>query len=267
MIEAARLFAAKGRPERSLLFIAFTAEETGLHGSKHYIKHAAVPLEQTVAMLNMDMIGRMDPKDRGIQVFGMGCGSSFTEILDKANRGLGLKIEPIQEPGGNSDHAAFITKDIPSLHFFTGHHPDYHKPTDDTEKINAVGGAEVTKLVYRATGALANGGAKPDYVVVKTSEKKREGVAPSYKVVMGFAPGYADNGERGMAVDHVSPEGPAEQAGMKDGDRIVRIGDNEVANIYDYMAATRNNQPGDTVAVIVLRSGKEFTLQVTLAAP
>lgn len=267
MIEIARLFATKGRPERSLMFIAFTAEETGLHGSKHYIKHAAVPLERTVAMLNMDMIGRMDAKDRGIQVFGMGCGSSFTKILDKAKRGLGLKIEPIQEPGGNSDHAAFITKDIPSLHFFTGHHTDYHKPTDDSDKINAAGGAKVTRFVYRATRALANGSAKPEYIVVKTSEKKREGVAPGYKVVMGLAPSYAEDGDRGMAVDHVSPEGPAEQAGMKGGDRIVRIGDNDVANIYDYMAATRNSEPGDTVAVIVLRNGKEVTLQVTLAAP
>ena len=84
---------------------------------------------------------------------------------------------------------------------------------------------------------------------------------------MGFAPGYVDDGERGMAVDHVSPEGPAEQAGMKDGDRIIRIGDNDVANIYDYMAATRNSEPGDTVSVIVQRNGKELTLQVTLAAP
>ncbi|MCH7995947.1 MAG: M20/M25/M40 family metallo-hydrolase [Planctomycetes bacterium] len=267
LIETARLFATQGRPERSLLFIAFTAEETGLHGSKHYIEHAAVPLDRTVAMLNMDMIGRMDPKERGIQVFGMGCGSSFTEILHKANRGLGLKIEPIQEPGGNSDHAAFVTKSIPSLHFFTGHHTDYHKPTDDSDKINAAGGAKVTRFVYRATGALANGEEKPEYIVVKTSEKKREGVAPSYKVVMGLAPGYVDDDQRGMAVDHVSPEGPAEQAGMKDGDRIVRIGDNDVANVYDYMAATRNNDPGDTVAVIVLRNGKEVSLQVTLAAP
>ena len=267
LIETARLFATNGPPQRSLVFIAFTAEETGLQGSKHYIEFPAVPLDRTIAMLNMDMIGRLDPVERGIQVFGMGCASSFPEALEKANRGLGLKIEPIQEPGGNSDHAPFVTKDIPSLHFFTGQHRDYHKPTDDSDKINAAGGAKVTRLVYRATDVLANGGAKPEYIVVKTSERKREGVAPSYKVVMGLAPVYVDDDQRGMAVDHVSPEGPAEQAGMKGGDRIVRIGDNDVANVYDYMAATRNNEPGDTVAVIVLRNGKELTLQVTLAAP
>ena len=98
--------------------------------------------------------------------------------------------------------------------------------------VPATGGEKVTRLVYRATAALADGGAKPEFIVVKTGEKKREGPAPSYKVVMGLAPIYVSDGERGMGVDHVTPEGPAQQGGMKNGDRILRIGDDDVANIY-----------------------------------
>jgi len=218
-------------------------------------------------MLNMDMIGRMKRGARSVQVFGTGCGSGFKDLVDDKGSRVGLKIAHIAESGGNSDHASFVYKKVPSMHFFTGHHADYHKPSDDSDKINAAGGARVTKLVHEVALALATQEWRSQYIVVKTRQKKREGPAPSYKVVMGLAPGYVDDGEPGMAVDRVTPDGPADMAGMKDGDRIVEISGKEVENIYDYMAATSNNKPGDTVEVVVLRNGKRKDLQVTLAAP
>jgi len=266
LIETARLMASGEGPRRSVLFVAFTAEETGLQGSKHYLESPAVPLEQTVAVLNMDMIGRMEQSSRRVQVFGTECGSTFTEILAAAAREADVELGAIPDPGGNSDHAPFVRHEIPALHFFTGHHGDYHKPSDDSEKINAAGGAAVIRLVHRAAEALATRPDRPTFKQVKLAKTDRPEGTPTYKVVMGLAPGYVDDGRPGMNVDAVNPEGPADLAGMKAGDRIVRIGGQPVANIYDYMAATRNNRPGDAVEVVVLREGAEHTLHVTMAA-
>ena len=120
-------------------------------------------------------------------------------------------------------------------------------------------------LVFRTASALAEREERPTFQVVKREKKDQAGGTPTYRVVMGLAPGYGEDNQPGMGVDAVTPEGPADMAGMKAGDRIIRIGDKDVANIYDYMAATRNNKPGDTVDVTVLRDAKEVVLQVTLA--
>jgi len=266
LIESARLLAGEGGTRRSVLFAAFTAEETGLQGSKYYVEHPAVPLEKTIAVLNMDMIGRMKPEEWSVQVFGTECGSDFAEMLEDYSRRNGLEIASIPDPGGNSDHASFVRREIPALHFFTGHHGDYHKPSDDAEKINAEGGVRVTRLVHDCASTLATRERRPVFKAVKRAQEDRATGTPTYRVVMGLAPGYVDDGKPGMTVDAVNPDGPADLAGMKAGDRIVRIGDKPVANIYDYMAATRNNGPGDTVEVVVLRNGSEQTLQVTLAS-
>lgn len=266
LIEIGRRFAAGRRPARSILLIAFTAEETGLQGSKHYLEEPVMPVEETVAMLNLDMIGRMKPGTRRVKVFGTGCGTGFLDLVKANGRKVGLKIASIPEPGGNSDHSPFAYNEVPCMHFFSGHHSDYHKPSDDSDKINASSGAKVVRLVYRTARTLANQETRPAFHEVKTREADKPAGTPTYRVVMGLAPGYVDDGEPGMAVDAVNPDGPADIAGMKAGDRIIRIGGKDVANIYDYMAATRNNDPGDTVEVVVLRDDKELTLKVTLAA-
>jgi hypothetical protein len=265
LIEIARMFASAPPPQRSILFIAFTGEEAGLHGSKYYVEHPAVPLDHTVAMLNMDMIGRLKPGDVHVTVFGVQCGKGFTDVLEPAGRAAGLTIAPAVDEGGRSDHASFLRKQIPSLHFFSGNHPDYHQPSDDADKINAVGGAKIARLVYDVAKDLAAREARPEFQVVKSEKKEPTGATPTFRVVMGLTPNYTDDGTPGMGVDAVSPEGPADLAGMKAGDRIIRIGGKSVANVYDYMAATRNNKAGDAVDVIVLRDGKEVTLHVTLA--
>lgn len=267
LIEIARLMASKRRCQRSLLFIAFTAEETGLLGSKHYVRHPSVPLEQTVAMLNMDMIGRMKPGTDRVLVFGVDSATGLKEILDRAARRVGLDTGPSDDTGGRSDHAPFIRREIPAMHFFSGHHRDYHKPGDDSEKINKKDGARVLRLVYHMAEELATRADRPRFQAGNKPERVRSAdQAPSYRVVMGIAPGYADDGTPGMSVDMVTTEGPADVAGMKPGDHIIRIGGKPVANIYDYMAATRNNNPGDTVEVVVMRDDTEVTLKVTLAS-
>lgn len=265
LIEIAGMFAAGERPRRSILFVAFTAEESGLHGSKHYVEHPPAPLEKTVAMLNMDMIGRMNPDDDSVQVFGVDCGTGFRQLVEEVGGSVGLTIKPSPEAGGRSDHAQFVRNEIPSMHFFSGHHSDYHKPSDDADKINAAGGAMVISLVYRVADRLARREGRPSFQAVKTKKKDQAGGTPTYRVVMGLAPGYGDDGKPGMAVEAVNPEGPADMSGMKAGDRVIRIGGKDIANIYDYMAATRKNKAGETVEVVVLRKGKKLTLQVTLA--
>ncbi len=269
LLEIAAMFTkAKPRPQRSILFVAFTAEESGLHGSKYFVDQSSNTVENTVAMLNMDMIGRMGRWSNQIQIFGAQSGDSFPVLLAYTAKKAGLILKPTSETGNRSDHAPFIRKEIPSMHFYTGGHSDYHKPTDDAHKINARGGAKVTTMVYDIAHHLAMKQQKPKYQVVKRKKKGQSSDSdnlPTYRVVMGLAPGYGDDGKEGMVVDAVSPDGPAEVAGMKSGDRIIQIGDKKVANVYDYMAATRNNKAGDTVEVIVTRKEKKITLKVTLA--
>ena len=265
LIEIARMFAAGPRPNRSILFIAFTGEEAGLHGSKHYVKYPVVPLDKTVAMLNMDMIGRLPRGGRAVQVFGANPGTRFSTIVESAGQSVDLAIAPGVDAGGRSDHAPFVQHRIPALHFFTGHHRDYHQPSDDSDRINTRGGAKVTTLVYRVASELATSAERLVFHAARHKSPAPSTGTTTYRVVMGLTPSYVDDDQPGMLVDAVSPQGPADIAGMKAGDRILRINKKLIANIYDYMAATRRNSPGDTVEVVVLRSGNERALQVRLA--
>ncbi len=267
LIEIARMFSEAPPPDRSILFIAFTGEESGLLGSAHYAENPTVALDKTATMLNMDMIGRMPSQARTVEVFGSESGEGLPDLLRRESQRVGVNVLPTGDNGGRSDHASFIRKQVPAMHFFTGQHSDYHKPTDDSYKINAKGGAKVATLVYRVANDIANLDQQPVFHEVKSAapKGKSDGPLPSYRVVMGLAPGYGDDGKTGMKVEAVSSEGPAEVAGMKPGDRIIRIGGKTVANVYDYMASTRNNKAGDTVEVVVIRGDKEITLQVKLA--
>ncbi|MCH8807035.1 MAG: M20/M25/M40 family metallo-hydrolase [Planctomycetes bacterium] len=265
MIEIARML-AEDPPNRSVLFIAFTAEESGLHGSKHYVENPTRSLGETVAMLNLDMIGRAKPGDNSVQVFGAHSGEGLDEILHRAAKSVDLEAFPSNDTGGRSDHASFIRSSIPAMHFFSGQHRDYHQPSDDSDKINARDGARITRMVARMARDIANHESRFAFLKQKSTSPDSPGGTPTYRVVMGLSPSYGEDGKPGMKVDAVSADGPAEVGGMKAGDRIIRIGTKEVANIYDYMAATRKNKAGDTVSVVVLRGDKEITLQVTLSS-
>ena len=267
LIESARMLAAGPTMKRSVLFIAFTAEESGLHGSKHFIQSNRIPLKSIVAMVNMDMIGRLKPGTHTVQVFGADTGVGLHELVRPHAANVGLKVAFAGGMGGRSDNASFDRKKIPAIHFYSGAHNDYHKPSDDANLINARGGAKITRLVVDVTRDLANRQTRIAFVQPKKVKKDPSAAGtPVYRVVMGLTPSYGDDGGEGMAVDAVSPEGPADLGGMKAGDRIVGIGGKPVRNIYDYMAATRKNKAGDAVDVAVLRHGKRLTLKVTLAA-
>ena len=154
------------------------------------------------------------------------------------------------------------------MHFFSGQHSDYHKPSDDSDKINAEGGARILQVVAETARAMADRADRPTYQIAAHATSKEDqspNDLPRYSVVMGVAPSYGDDGKPGMAIDAVTPEGPAAIAGMKAGDRILRINAKSIANIHDYMASTRGNNPGDTVEVEVLRGDVTIHLKVTLS--
>lgn len=260
----AERFALSSPPARSVLFVAFSGEESGLYGSKHYVESPTAPLDYTVAMLNMDMIGRLPRESKSVTVFGVATGKEFEATLAEASGAARIGISPAVDEGGRSDHASFLRKSVPSLHFFSGNHPDYHQPSDDTDKINVAGGVRIASLVYETARRIVDADARPVFQEEKKKEKKVGGTT-TFRVVMGLTPNYAEDGKPGMLVDAVSSDGPAEVAGMKGGDRILSIGGKKVANVYDYMAATRGNKAGDVVEVVVQRGDKELTLKVTLA--
>jgi len=266
LIESARMIAAGPPTDRSVLFIAFTAEESGLHGSKHFVDSDAIGLKKIAAMVNMDMIGRVQPGAKTVQVLGADTGAGLEALVRSHAERNGVEAAFAGGMGGRSDNASFDRKRVPAIHFYSGAHTDYHKPSDDAHLINAQAGAKITQLVADVTVDLATRDERVAFVQPKKVKKKPAAArTPVYRVVMGLTPSYGDDGKRGMAVDAVSSDGPADLGGIKAGDRIVQIGGKSVENVYDYMAATRKNKPGDAVDVVVLRDGADVRLSVTLA--
>jgi hypothetical protein len=214
-----------------------------------------------VAMLNMDMIGRLPEGGNVIQVFGTKAADEFEELLMRLAAENGLEMRGSGSAFGPSDHTSFYTKKIPAIHFFTGLHTDYHLPSDDTEKINAEGAVRVLEYVRDTAREIANDDARPTYHRVAPPANTGRS---TFRVKMGIMPSYTDSTD-GMGVDGVLDGGPAAEADMKDGDVIIRIGESKVGNVYDYMAALGKYKPGDVVKVVVKRDGKEVELSVKLA--
>ncbi|MCC7291200.1 MAG: M20/M25/M40 family metallo-hydrolase [Phycisphaerales bacterium] len=271
VIELARRFAAGPKPKRNVVFIAFTAEEAGLHGSQYFVDHPTLAgLDnphsgaRLAAMINMDMIGRLST-DGVLEVFGADSAEEFKAIIEKHKAGSGLNVKTVAATSNRSDDASFYRTGVPALHFYTGTHQDYHKPTDDADKINAEGAVKCLDLIYKVSGDLVAADVAPKYVAKLQSTSPTAGGTPVYRVVMGVSPSYAEESEPGMRVMDVSKEGPAEVAGMKPGDRIIRIGSAKVNTIYDYMGALGKNKPGEVVEVEVTRGGEKLVLKVTLA--
>ncbi len=264
LLELARRFARKeknDRPLRRLVFIAFTGEELGLIGSARYCKQPVFPLEKTVAMLNMDMVGRL--KEDKLIVYGTGTSSQWESVLKQFNAGLDFKLIFKPEGIGPSDHSSFYAKKIPVLHFFTGEHADYHKPTDDWEKINFDGVARIADLMERVITSLVEQPERPDYVLVKGVGGPSRGGNRPY---VGTQPEFG-NEDPGYAISGVTPGSPGDKAGLAGGDRIVKLGSHKVNNLDDYDAALRKFAPGDQVDFVVMRNQQEVTLKVTLEPP
>ena len=260
LLEAARQLAAEGGLARSVLFIAFSGEERGLLGSGHYAANAAVPLADTVAMVNLDMVGRLDG-DKVI-VHGTGTGTGLEQLVDRLIAAHGLEVA--KEPGGfgPSDHASFYAKKVPVLHVFTGSHADYHRPTDTADKINYDGMTRLTQLVIDIVRDLATRPERPGYIEVAAPAVARGGDRPYF----GSIPDFGKPG-KGYAISGVSKESPAAKGGLLGGDRIVRVGDSAVTNLEDFDSALRKHKGGDTIRVVVDRAGAEVALEVTLGPP
>ncbi|MEZ5942756.1 MAG: M28 family peptidase [Planctomycetaceae bacterium] len=262
LLELARRLGKLQERRRRLVFIAFTGEERGLLGSAEYVKNPVFPLESTVAMLNMDMIGRLADEEK-LTVFGTGTSSVWENEVDSLSSDLGLEIIKKPEGFGPSDHSSFYAKKIPVLHFFTGIHTDYHRPSDDWQNINAAGMDQIVTLVERIAIETLNAPQRPDYIeIAGQAQLQRSGSRPYF----GSIPDFSTEAE-GYAISGVAAGSPAEKGGLKAGDVIVRFGENRVGGLDDFDLALRKFKPGQQVTVVVLRDGEEVPLKVTLATP
>lgn len=262
VLELARLFAPlKGQLQRGILFASFAGEELGLLGSAHWVQEPTLPLDKAVAMLNMDMIGRI--KDDKVYIGGVGTGSTLKSIVEQADAKSGFKIE--YSPGGYSasDHTSFVTKHIPVLFFFSGLHSDYHKPSDTWEKINAPSASRLVDVVGSAGLQLADASDRPTFVTVVEDKPLAGAGGGGYGPYFGSIPDFGQV-ENGVKFSDVKPASPAEKAGLKAGDILVQFGDKPIKNLYDFTDALRRSKVGDLVAVTVMRDGKPVKASVKL---
>ncbi len=299
VLELARLF-TQSRPRRTVVFVAFSGEEEGLLGSAYYVAHPARPLAQTVAMFNMDMIGRL--KDDKLNVGGVGTAREWREALARVNRELGVRVSAAgvqitpdsaargevpmvtaadgrviasaaprerftlatSEDGyGPSDHSSFYAKQVPVLFIWTGTHEDYHKPSDTADKINYDGEARIVALVRDLVRAVDAEDKRPTYTVARSDNA--QGRATGFRVYLGTIPSYADSTD-GLRLDGVRDDSPAAKAGLRAGDRIVRLAGREVRNVYDYTYALGEMKAGQEYEVEVVRGTEHLTLKITPAA-
>ncbi len=255
---------ARNPLSRSVVFIAFNAEERGLLGSVHYTRNPIIPLEKTTCMINLDMIGRL--KDNKVNIQGMGSSSRWHALVDtiNANPAYKFSISTTEDGFGPSDHSSFYAKERPVLFLFTGLHTDYHRPTDTPDKINYPGEARVVNFTEALVREIASWNENPDFIKVKVEKSASAG----FSVTVGVIPDYSDH-PKGLHITGVREGSPGEKAGMKADDIIVKFDATVIKNIYDYTYALGQHKPGDVVKITVLRGpkeDKEVTLNVTLEA-
>jgi hypothetical protein len=258
LLALARGFAAAGAP-RMLVFVAFAGEEMGILGSTHYVRRPAVPVDKTVLMVNLDMVGRLRGK---LHVGGADSGTGLRRVVADAADGLGLGLALRADPFGPSDHTAFYTAGVPVLFLFTGAHDDYHRPTDTWDKLNAPGLATVTRFVARVVAGVAADPSPPAYAKI---EAPARAARPSgYGPLFGVVPDFTDPGGPGVRVTGIRPGSPAERAGVRTGDVIVKFAGVAVRTLDDFMFALQRQRPGDRVEVIIQRDGQEHGFQAVL---
>jgi hypothetical protein len=262
VLELARLLAPQQHQlKRGILFMDFSGEELGLLGSAEWVKNPTRPLNQAVAMINMDMIGRI--KDDKVYIGGVGTGSTFKPILAAADKDSGFKIEYSSSGYSSSDHTSFVGKKIPVLFFFSGLHSDYHKPSDTWDKINAPSAARLLDMIANVTLQLANTAEPPAFQTVVEEKPPAGGDARGYGPYFGSIPDFGEI-PNGVKFADVKPNSPAAKAGLKAGDIMIRFGDQPIKNLYDFTDALRRSKIGDVVEVKVLRDGQPITASVKL---
>ena len=256
VLELARYYTSNNVKEKfNFLFICFSGEELGLFGSKKYCENPTIDLAKVNFMINMDMIGRLNDSTKKIIIYGVGTAAEWVPIIDWIKSDFSIKKD--SSGIGPSDQTSFYLKDIPVLHFFTGQHSDYHKPSDDVDKINFEGEKKVLEFIVNVISETEK---LPKLKFLKT--KSSESDTPKYKVTLGVMPDYTFEG-KGMRIDVVTYGKSASKAGILKGDVVIKMGELKVENMNDYMAALGKFNKGDTTSVTVLRVGKEVKLNVT----
>jgi hypothetical protein len=260
VIELARLL-RRNPTKRSVIVVTFSGEELGLLGSQYFVDHLPVPIEKVRAMLNFDMVGRMQ-NDRLI-VYGVATAQELNDIVLRANAASPLSLTATGDGFGASDHSSFYAKNLPVLHFFTNVHDDYHKASDDAEKINAVGMARVVALAERVTREIANR-PQPLTFVRTAAAAPTTSTRENTSAYLGSIPDMGATEVTGVRLTGVRADSPADKAGIKAGDIIVEFAGKPVKDLYAYTDALYAQKPGDTIDIVVLRGGQRVTVKVTL---
>lgn len=237
------------------LFIAFSGEEMGLLGSNYFVKNSTLPIDTVTYMINMDMVGRLN-EENTIAVHGVGTSPIFKQTLF-ANNDFELNIAEHNSGIGPSDHTSFYLADIPVLHFFTGQHEDYHKPGDDAEKLNYPGMQKISDYILAIITDLDDAG---KLTFRKTKNESEE--VPRFKVGLGVVPDYLFTG-KGMRIDGVSEDKPAQKAGLMKGDVVIKLGEFEVTDMMSYMKALATFEEGQSTQVLIERDGAQQEVEVT----
>ncbi|MFM7217827.1 MAG: M20/M25/M40 family metallo-hydrolase, partial [Bacteroidota bacterium] len=256
MIELARRLKANGPKTNNYLFIAFSGEEKGLLGSNHFVKHPTVDLSKINYMINLDMVGRLKPDDKALIISGSGTSPRWKTLMDSIPVD-GIRIKQTESGVGPSDHTSFYLQNTPVLHFFSGTHADYHKPSDDADKINYEGEVAILNMILRTITLTSNDGR---LAFTKTKDDQNEN-APKFKVTLGVVPDYTFDGE-GMRIDGVTDGKPASKAGLLPGDVVIQIGEHKVVDMMSYMKALGKFNHGDAVKVVVKRGEQLITKDV-----
>lgn len=261
MMALAGAFAAAGAAPRTLVFVAFAGEEMGLLGSSRYTGRPAFPLDRTVLMLNLDMVGRL--RNGTLYVHGVDSGTWLRAVVTDAAQGLDLSLQLRRDPFSPSDHTAFYAAGRPVLFLFTGAHGDYHRPTDTWDKLNPQGLETVTTFAGRVVAAVADAARPPVYVKLQAAPgggRRAGGYGPFFGVI----PEFGEAERPGVKISGVRPGSPADKAGVRAGDTIVKFGEVDVKTLDDLTFALRGKRAGDRVEVIVLRDGARHRTEAVL---
>ncbi len=259
ILELARMFSID-KPRRSIIFVNFSGEEQGLLGSQYFVDNPPVPLASITSMLNFDMVGRM--KENGLMVFGTATATGLSDLIDSANAGA-LNVRGSGDGFGSSDHSSFYAKEIPVLHFFTDLHEDYHRASDDTEKINIGGQVKTVELAFRIANRIDDRPVRLAYVR-STAPSRAAGSGQGSQTYLGSIPDMAASETPGLKLTGIRPGSPADVGGLKPGDIIVEFAGAPVKDLYTYSDALYSKKPGDSVVIVYLRDGKRHETTVIL---
>jgi hypothetical protein len=268
VIELARLLSKQPKQKRGILFMTYSGEELGLLGSAWYVGHPVLPLKDAVAMINLDMIGRI--REGKVYVNGLGTGNTLLKLVQDLPPPSPLKLDLSEKLGyAGSDHLSFTLHQVPVLFFFSGLHGDYHKPSDTWDKIDSADAAKLLDYVAAVATTLESEPGRPQFVRLSEPETSGGGGGGSASSAGGYGPNFGsvpdfDEPPKGVRFADVRDGTPAAKAGLKAGDILIEFDGKEIGNLYDFTYALRAHKPGDNVLVKVLRGGKTVEAMVLL---